>query len=41
VYELPSQEGQIKGREENEEDLSSYYMTLRKREDSGSSKRKK
>ena len=40
MYELPSQEGQIKGREDNEEDVSSYCTTLRKREDPGSSKRK-
>jgi len=40
AYELPSQEGQIKGQEENEGDVSSYSMTLRKREDPGSSKRR-
>lgn len=40
AYELPTQEGHIKGREKNEGDVSSYCMTLRKREDPGSSKRK-
>jgi len=38
--ELPSQEGQINGREEYEKNVSSHCMTLRKRKDSGSSKRK-
>jgi hypothetical protein len=40
AYELPSQEGLLKGQEEDEEDLNNYCMTLRKREDPGSSKRK-
>jgi hypothetical protein len=40
AFELPSQEGQIKGREENEEGVSSYRVKSRKREDPGSSKRK-
>jgi len=40
AYELPSQEGQIGGREENEEDVSSYCMTLRRREYPGNSRRK-
>ena len=37
-------EGEIEGRmemkEDEEEDVSSYYMTLRKREDTGNGKRK-
>jgi hypothetical protein len=40
AYELPSQEGKIKGSEENEEDVSKYCITLRKRKDPGRSKRK-
>ena len=31
---------EYKGREDEEEDVSNYWMTLRKREDNGNSKRK-